>query len=122
SSLSTLMLSGGNYVTSTMVPAPISFAEGLHFGDQALKIAREIGSRSAEIYALLSLGYYLGPRGKYASALQVAQEGLRIAEAIEHRQWMTLGNCLLGALSLDFLDLKAAQQYLGQALTQAQAV
>ena len=122
SSLSMLMLSGGIYENYTTVPAPISFAEGLHFGEQALKIAREIGSRSAEIFALLSLGQYLGPRGKYASALQVAQEGLRIAEAIEHRQWMTLGNCLLGALSLDFLDLKAAQQYLGQALTQAQAV
>jgi DNA-binding CsgD family transcriptional regulator len=122
SSLSMLMLSGGIYENYTTVPAPISFAEGLHFGEQALKIAREIGSRSAEIFALLSLGQYLGPRGKYASALQVAQEGLRIAEAIEHRQWMTLGNCLLGALSLDFLDLKAAQQYLGQALAQAQEI
>ncbi len=122
SSLSMLMLSGGVYETHTIVPAPISFAEGLHFGEQALKIAHEIGSRSAEIFALLSLGQYLGPRGKYASALQVAQEGLRIAEAIEHRQWMTLGNCLLGALSLDFLDLKAAQQYLGQALAQAQEI
>jgi DNA-binding CsgD family transcriptional regulator len=122
SSLSMLMLSGGIYENYTTVPAPLSFAEGIHFGEQALKIAREIGNRSAEIFALLSLGQYLGPRGKYASALQVAQEGLRIAEAIEHRQWMTLGNCLLGALSLDFLDLKAAQQYLGQALTQAQAV
>jgi DNA-binding CsgD family transcriptional regulator/tetratricopeptide (TPR) repeat protein len=122
SSLSTLMLSGGIYLTSTMVPAPISFAEGLQFGEQALKIAREIGSRSAEIYALLSLGHYLGPRGKYTSALQVAQEGLRIAEAIEHHQWMTLGNCLLGALSLDLLDLKASQQFFGQALVQAQAI
>jgi DNA-binding CsgD family transcriptional regulator len=122
SSLSMLMLSGGIYENYTTVPAPISFAEGLHFGEQALKIAREIGSRSAEIFALLSLGQYLGPRGKYAYALQVAQEGLRIAEVIEHLQWMTLGNCLLGALSLDFLDLKAAQQSLGQALAQAQAV
>jgi len=122
SSLSTLMLSGGIYLTHTMVPAPISFAEGLHFGEQALKIAREIGSRSAEIYALLSLGHYLGPRGKYASALQVAQEGLRIAEAIEHRQWMTLGNFLLGVLSLDLLDLKASQQSLEQALAQAQVI
>jgi DNA-binding CsgD family transcriptional regulator len=35
---------------------------------------------------------------------------------------MVLGNCLLGVLSLDLLDLKAAQQYLGQALAQAQEI
>jgi len=122
SSLSTLMLSGGIYITPTMVPAPINFAEGLHLGEHALKIAREIGSRSAEIYALLSLGQYLGPRGKYAYALQVAQEGLQLASAIEHRQWMTLGNCLLGILFLDLLDWQASQQFLERAFAQAQEI
>jgi DNA-binding CsgD family transcriptional regulator len=122
SSLSTLMLLGGIYETHTTVPAPTGFAECLHFGEQALKIAREIGSRSAEIFALLSLGQYLGPRGEYAYALKVTQEGLQIAEAIEHRQWITLGDCLLGMLSLDLLDLKASQQYLRQALAQAQEI
>src|SRR5215470_14446658 len=122
SSLSTLMLSGGIYITPTMVPAPINFAEGLHLGEHALKIAREIGSRSAEIYALLSLGQYLGPRGKYAYALQVVQEGLQLACAIEHRQWMTLGNCLLGILFLDLLDWQASQQFLERAFAHAQEI
>jgi DNA-binding CsgD family transcriptional regulator len=122
SSLSTLMLLGGIYETNTTVPAQTSFTEGFHFGEQALAIARESGSRSAEIYALLSLGQYLGPRGEYAIALKVSQEGMQIAEAIEHRQWKTLGNCLLGVLSLDLLDLKASQQYLGQALAQAKEI
>src|SRR3989440_4905644 len=42
-SLATLMLCGGNYQNDTAVPAAIGFADSLHFGEQALKIAGEIG-------------------------------------------------------------------------------
>ena len=59
-----------------MVPATTSFADSIHFGEQALKTAREIGQPSAEAYALLGLAQYLGPRGDYTWALEVAQAGL----------------------------------------------
>jgi len=121
-SLATLMLCGGNYQNETMVPAAVGFAESLHQGELALKIAGEIGQRSDEAYTLIHMAMCLGPRGEYARALDVAQRGLAIAEEIEHRQWMTAGHRALGALYLDLFELSEAQQHLEQALTLAQEV
>jgi DNA-binding CsgD family transcriptional regulator/tetratricopeptide (TPR) repeat protein len=122
SSLATLAVLGGEYETETMVPAPVGFAECLHLGEQAIKIAREIGQRSAEIYALLALGQYLGPRGEYAYALQVTQEGLVLAEKIEHHEWMTNGYWVLGALYFDLLALPEARISLEHSLALAHEV
>ena len=122
SSLVTLMMCGGVYETGTVVPAAVGFANSLHFGEQALKIAGEIGQRSDEAHTLIQMAMYLGPRGEYAHALEVAQRGLAIAEEIEHRQWMTAGHRALGALYLDLLALSEAQQHLEQALALAQEV
>jgi DNA-binding CsgD family transcriptional regulator len=119
SSQSTLMLLGGIYETPTMVPAPISLGECLHAGQQALTLAREIGQRPAEIYALCSLGQYLGPRGEYARAMKMAREGLTLAEQIEHYEWMTYGHWELGALYLDLLAFPEARTSLEQALALA---
>jgi len=122
SSLTTLMVSGGGYETETMVPGPISYGDALRLGEQALKIAREIGQRSAEAYALLAMGQYLGPRGEYARALEVVQAGLALSEQFEHQQWMTFGHEELGVLYLDLLALPEALQQLEQALTLAQEI
>jgi DNA-binding CsgD family transcriptional regulator len=97
----------------------LSFAESLRYGELALKIARDIGHRSAEAFTLFNLGHVLGPRGEYARALEMVQEGLSIAEQIEHRQWLTYGYFVLGILYLDLLDLPGAQQHLEQALALA---
>src|SRR5712692_2181842 len=122
SSLVTLMMCGGVYETETLVPAAVGFADSLHFGEQALKIAGEIGQRSDEAHNMIHMAMCLGPRGEYARALEVAQCGLAIAEEIEHRQWMTVGHWALGALYLDLLALSEAQQHLEQALALAQEV
>jgi len=122
SSLTTLMVSAGGYETETMVSGTISYGDAVHFGEQALKIAREIGQRSAEIYALLALGQYLGPRGEYARALEVVQAGLALAEQFEHQQWMTFGHEELGVLYLDLLALPEASQHLEQAQALAQEI
>src|SRR6266699_475192 len=122
SSLVTLMMCGGVYETETLVPAAGGFADSLHFGEQALKIAGEIGSRSEEAHTLIQMAMCLGLRGEYARALEVAQRGLAIAEEIEHRQWMAAGHRALGALYLDLLALSEAQQHLEQALALAQEV
>src|SRR6266699_3178158 len=107
----------GIYQSETSVPASISFAQCLHFGEQAIKSAREIGQRSAEAYTLVSLGQFLGPRGEYTRALEVAQAGLSLSEQIEHRQFMTFGHWELGVLYLELLALPEAQQQLEQALS-----
>src|SRR5260370_26542643 len=105
-----------------MLPATTSFADSLHFGELALQTARDIGQRSAEAYALLALAQYLGPRGEYARALEVAQASLALAEQIEHRQWLTAAHWQLGVLYLELLALPEAQHHLEQALVLAQEV
>jgi DNA-binding CsgD family transcriptional regulator/Flp pilus assembly protein TadD len=122
SSLATLAVLGGEYETETMVPAPASFAECLDFGEQAIKIAQDIGQRPAEVYALLALGQYLGPHGEYAYALQVIHKGLALAEQIEHHEWMTCGHWELGTLYLDLLTLSEALASLERALALAHQV
>ncbi len=124
SSLATLMLlgEGGGYQTETMVPATTSFADSLHWGELALQTARDIGQRSAEAYALFALAHYLGPRGEYARALEVAQASLALAEQIEHRQWLTAAHMQVGVLYCDLLALPEAQQQLEQALALAHEV
>jgi len=124
SSLATLMLlgEGGGYQTETMVPATTSFADSLHWGELALQTARDIGQRSAEAYALFALAHYLGPRGEYARALEVAQAGLALAEQIEHRQWLTAAHMQVGVLYFDLLVLPKARRHLEQALALAHEV
>ncbi len=122
SSLTVLAEVGGMYQGETLIPASISFADSLRYGEQALKAARESGQRSAEAYTLVSLGHYLGPRGEYARALEVVQASLALAEQIEHRQWMTFGHWELGVLYLELLALPEARQHLEQALALAQEI
>ena len=122
SSLTTLMVFGGVYETETMVPGPNSFAASLYSGELALQTAREIDQRSAEAYALLGLGQYLGPRGEYARAFEVVQAGLALSEQIEHHQWMTFGHGELGVLYRELLALPEARQQLEQGLTLAHEI
>ena len=52
----------------------------------------------------------------------MAQAGLALAEQIEHRQWITFGNWILGTLYLDMLVLPQARASLEHALALAHEV
>jgi DNA-binding CsgD family transcriptional regulator len=116
SSLATLTMRGITYQTDTMIPTVRHVSEVIPDGDLAVQIARETEQRAAEAYALIFRASYLGPQGEYVGALEHAQQGLRIAEEIDHRQWMTAAHCVLGALYRDLLALSPAQQHLERAL------
>ena len=114
SSLATLTMRTITYQTDTMVPAVTHLSEAAPDGELALNIARATEQRAAEAYALIFLAFCLGPQGDYARALDCAEQGLRIAEEIEHKQWMTAAHCALGALYRDLLALPEALQHLEQ--------
>ncbi len=116
SSLATLTMRGITYQTDIVAPAVAHVSEVIPDGELALLIARETEQRAAEAYALISLAFALGPQGDYARALECAWQGLRIAEEIDHRQWMTAAHCALGALHRDLLAFPEAQQQLEWAL------
>ena len=116
SSLASLTLRGALSITSTMVSGATTLAELLPDVEMALKIAREIGQRSGEAYALYQLGLCLSAQGEYRRALDALDQSLRIAEELEHRQWMVAAHWATGALYLDLLSLPMAQHHLKQAL------
>jgi DNA-binding CsgD family transcriptional regulator/predicted negative regulator of RcsB-dependent stress response len=116
SSLASLALRGALSITNTMVSAANTLAELLPDVEMALKIAREIGQRSGEAYALYQLGLCLSAQGEYRRALVALQQSLLIAEELEHRQWMVAAHWATGALYLDLLSPLMAQHHLKQAL------
>jgi tetratricopeptide (TPR) repeat protein len=119
SSLATLTLRAPTYHTDTLIAAA-SLAEVLPDAERAVKIAREIGQRSAESYALLQLGLCLGSQGEYTPALAACRRSLQIAEEIEHRQWQTAAHAMLGGVYNGMLAHQQASDHFEQALALAQ--
>ena len=115
SSLATLTLCGPTFQTDTMVSTS-NLAEVCQDAEHALKIAREIGHRSGEAYALLQVGLCLGSQGEYGRACEAARQSLHIAEEIEHRQWQTAAHAVLGGVYSGLLALPQAREHFEQAL------
>jgi DNA-binding CsgD family transcriptional regulator len=122
SSLTTLTMRAPTYQTDTMVPAMESLMEAAQDGERALKIAREIGHRSGELYAMIMLGICLGSQGAYQPAFELAQQSLTLAHEIDHRQWITAAHVALGALYTEVLALPQAMQELQQAFEAAKEI
>lgn len=120
SALTTRLLRSPTYQTNTLVAAA-TLREGAADGERALAVAREIGQRSAEAYALWALASCVGSGGEYGRALQLAQAGRQLAEEIEHGQWLSASYFVLGALYLDLRASDEAQHALETGLKHAQA-
>jgi len=116
SSLASLTLRGAVSITNTMVADATTLAELLPDVEMAIKIAREIGQRPGEAYALYLLGLCQSAQGEYRRALDTLQQSLLIAEELEHRQWMITAHWATGVLYLDLLSPLIAQHHLNQAL------
>ncbi|HZR43122.1 MAG TPA: LuxR C-terminal-related transcriptional regulator, partial [Ktedonobacteraceae bacterium] len=121
SSLATLTLRGPTYQTDALVSAA-SLAEALQDAEHALRIAREIGQRSAETYALFQIALCLGSQGEYGRALATVQQSLDIAEEIEHRQWQTAAHTVLGGIYNGLLAYSQAREHFEQALALAREI
>ena len=121
SSLATLTLRGPTYQTDTLVSAA-SLAEVFQDVEHALSIAREIGHRSAEAYALFQLGLCLGSQGEYGRAFEAVRHSLDIAEEIEHRQWQTAAHTVLGGMYSALLAYPQAREHCEQALALAREI
>src|SRR6266566_1214984 len=119
SSLATLTIRASTYHTDALI-AVTSLAEVLPDAERAVKVAREIGQRSAESYALLQLGLCLGSQGEYTHALAACQQSLHIAEEIEHRQWQTAAHVMLGGVYDGLLAHRQASDHFEQALVLAE--
>jgi tetratricopeptide (TPR) repeat protein len=122
SSLATLAIRGPTFQTDTMVAASTNVAELIQETHEALVIARTIDQRPAEAYALFQLALCLGSVGDYGRALTTAQQSLRIAEEIEHRQWQTAAHTVLGGIYSGILAYPQAREHFERALVVAREI
>ncbi|HUY99123.1 MAG TPA: AAA family ATPase [Thermomicrobiaceae bacterium] len=95
-------------VFSTMSGADEDADRAREEGEEAVTIARALGWRAGEAYALSELAACLAAEGEYGRALATAREGLAIAEEIEHGQWQAVSQAALAVVHLDLLDPEAA--------------
>lgn len=93
-----------------------------HDIDEAIRIAQDIHSPPEEAWADWSLGLLYTMQGQFGRALEVMQNGLRIASEIEHREWV-VGNCFAqGVLYVELFAPEEAQRQLEKALTLAKGL
>ena len=91
------------YQTDSIVVAREDNHQGWTLGIQAREVAREIGLRSGEAFALAMLALTYGMRGEYDDALASARTALQIAEEIGHSQWTCASLVQMGSILCDIL-------------------
>lgn len=86
---------------------------------EALDLARDIGWRAGEAYALQYLGSLLAYEGQYGPGLHYARQGLELAQTIDHHLWQAWGHIVLGTIHIELLSLEPALRHLQTALETA---
>ncbi len=118
----TMLIHGpGTFFTYTEVPveAPTGFEPAY---EEALPLARQIGWRAGESFALQIKAVRDGLQGEFGRALAAGQEALDLATAIEHHQWIVGGHIALGTCYLAVLAPAEASRHLEQALALAKEI
>jgi tetratricopeptide (TPR) repeat protein len=105
-------------LTLASVPASAP-PDALHDSEEAIRIAREIGSSSDEAWARWALGLLHTVQGRFGPAMEVLESGLRIASEIGHREYEWANRWALGVLYVELLAPEEARRQLEGALTLA---
>jgi len=118
SALASLAMQATTYQTD-IVPTVGTLAEAASYAREAAEVARGIGWRSGEVYALFVLGSCLGSAGDDGAALETLEAALNGAGDIRHRQWLTAAHCALGKFYLNLLSFPDARLHLDEGLLMA---
>ena len=87
--------------------------------EEAIRLAHSIEWPAGESFARWELAMWFGVRGHYARAFELADSGLRLAEGVEHTQWIAAALSTLGALYIDVAAAQRARPPLERALALA---
>jgi DNA-binding CsgD family transcriptional regulator len=89
--------------------APHSLARGFERNARGLEMARDVGWRAGEVFAMHIQAGLLALDGDIARALDVAHQVIALSEAIDHREWRVAGWYEVGEIALSIQDLHAAR-------------
>jgi DNA-binding CsgD family transcriptional regulator len=104
-----------NYMGSTTIWTEEPIATRLHDGEEALRLARELGARPLEALALWSLGMSACNAGQYRSGFAWLIQAVALARELEHGQFVMATEWALGAVLQDVLHHDEALPYLERA-------
>src|SRR5262249_23615180 len=123
SSLVVLLLPvGGNSQANLMVNQSVEFDKAMKSAERGLAIAREIGYRAGEAFAMSPQAWTWSSQGEMMRGLELARRAYSIAEEIQHWQWMTLTQWAVGQIYHDYFVFDQAEIYLVRALQLAQEI
>ena len=105
-------------VALVSVPA-VAPPDALRDPEEAIRIARQIGSATDEAWAHWSLGGLHTVQGRFGSVMEVSQSGLCIASIVGSREYELANRCALGTLYTELLAFEPAVRELKRALSQA---
>ena len=120
--LSMLASRGGATEVNPITAPTADFEQGVRDGEEAVRVARAIGSRGSIVLTGLNLATVLSERGYYAEALAVALPALHCAEEIGYKQWLAAAYDVVGGIYHEALALGTARRYLEKALPVAREV
>jgi tetratricopeptide (TPR) repeat protein len=121
SSLAIMAEHAPSFASDVAVPA-ISLAQARAEAEQSLRLARAIGWRAGEAFALLiHAGLWLAG-GYFGAALREAEVGRAVAFEIGHHQWLTLAHVWFGCYHAELLALDEARRSLAEASALARQV
>ncbi|MCI0552313.1 MAG: LuxR C-terminal-related transcriptional regulator, partial [Anaerolineae bacterium] len=105
-----------SYWDETDLVPPQSRTENQQMAMEALELARQIDWIAGHAYVEWSIAIGLANRGIFGDAIAHANESLRIATEIEHRQWITGAHYTLGHIYVLMLQHDRAIQNLEEGL------
>jgi ATP/maltotriose-dependent transcriptional regulator MalT len=108
--------SGGAYMFATEIPNDTTTIDAIGVAEEGMAIASAAAWLAGQTVTRTTLAAGYGVRGRYDRALPLAQEAYRIGDEIEHRQWMTLSQIVLGEIYLDLLAPEKAREPIESAL------
>ncbi|HEX2995243.1 MAG TPA: AAA family ATPase [Anaerolineales bacterium] len=103
----------------TVITSAESRVEKQHMIVEALELTRQTGWTAGQAFTEWSAAVGLANQGFFGEALTHADESLRIATEIEHRQWITAAYYALGHAYVLMLQANLAIRNLEQGLTRA---
>ncbi|MFN2129448.1 MAG: BTAD domain-containing putative transcriptional regulator [Anaerolineae bacterium] len=113
------VVGGSAYYSLTLV-LPTPSVDSRHDLEEALRIARQIDSPSAETWALWAQSLIYSGHGQFGLALQAGHRALDIASTVGHHERVVASRSILGAVYVELLAPEEARAQLEQALTLAE--
>jgi len=97
-------------------PPMISISRARRYAESALEIARQMNSQPDEAISMIRVAMILRTQGRYAQALDLAENATELADGLDHAEWSSFGWSALGEIQRDLLNLDLAREYYERSL------